>query len=249
MCHVPVVITEIPEPLVVRRLVSFANALFESGCDVEGIPAIRSSLGSVHAFLKESKGVPLVIDETVETVSQLKPDVLVDARMRKCPPEDPVEHVPLRIGLGPGFTAGKDVDVVIETKRGPNLGRIYRSGQALKNTGIPGDIEGYSDQRVIRAPVPGRFASRKEIGSYVECGEDVGRIGSQGVPATISGLLRGLLFDGLQVAEGQKIGDIDPRGAAVDPRVISDKGRTIAGSVLQVVFSRYNETEGNSRGN
>ena len=242
-CRIPVVVTEIPRPLVVRRLVSFASVIYDGEIMVEGVPAFLCSpeeVGKATIGWNEKTGISVVIDPSGDLIRRLKPEVLLDARMLKRPPEPLPADVPLRIGLGPGFTAGGDVDAVIETMRGPDLGRIYHLGKASKNTGVPGVIGGYGGERVIRSPVAGVFMTNRSIGETVQSGETVGHVGSCIVRAGISGLIRGLLAPGLDVPRGRKLGDIDPRGTEVNPRHISDKGRTVAGSVLQVIFSRFN---------
>lgn len=150
------------------------------------------------------------------------------------------DMAPLTIGLGPGFCAGADVDAVIETKRGHNLGRIIRQGSAYPNTGIPGIIGGYGAERVIHAPAAGRMKNRSKIGDIVEAGQVLavieGEDGSTEVSATIDGLLRGLIRDDYPVTKGFKIADIDPRKEELaNCFTISDKARCIAGSVLEVI--------------
>ena len=156
---------------------------------------------------------------------------------------------PLTIALGPGFTAGVDVDVVIETKRGHNLGRVIREGSAYPNTGIPGIIGGYGVERVIHAPADGILKNKSKIGDIVEKGqviavieasdkenESVADIKKTEVTATIDGLLRGLIRDNYPVTKGFKIADIDPRKEELaNCFTISDKARCIAGSVLEVI--------------
>jgi len=126
--------------------------------------------------------------------------------------------------------------MVVETNRGHNLGRILTSGSAEHNTGIPGNIGGYTKERVLRAPTEGRFRSDKEIGDSVETGENVGEVDNIGVPAQINGILRGLIRPNSNVRKGLKIGDIDPRGKEDYCYTISDKARAISGSVLEAIL-------------
>jgi xanthine dehydrogenase accessory factor len=149
---------------------------------------------------------------------------------------------PLTVGLGPGFTAGVDVDIVIETMRGHNLGRIIREGSAIPNTGIPGNIGGYTAERVIHAGAEGILYNVHKIGDIVEQGEEIAYIADEkenrrySVTATIPGIIRGLIRDGYPVTKGFKIADIDPRKSELSNCfTISDKARCIAGSVLEVV--------------
>jgi xanthine dehydrogenase accessory factor len=144
---------------------------------------------------------------------------------------------PLVIGLGPGFRAPEDVHAVIETNRGHNLGRVIYDGGAEPDTGVPAAVEGYAKERVLRAPADGVFRARAAIGQTVSRGEILGLAGGAEVRASIAGLLRGLVADGTEVRRGQKIGDVDPRGAAIDVSTVSDKGRAVAGGVLEATMA------------
>lgn len=231
-----VVMLELPRPLVVRRSVSFASAVFEGTVEVEGVTA---SLVDEKYQIGEcwSRGViPLFVDPEGTLIKEIKPHVLIDAVMAKRNVGTSITDAPIVIGLGPGFTAGKDVMAVVETKRGHNIGRVIYSGTAAANTGIPGEVGGYSSERLIRASAPGRFLPCKEIGEMVQKGEKVAVAGETPVIASVSGLIRGMLYPGLEVEKGMKVGDIDPRGREVDWRTISDKARSVAGGVLEAVL-------------
>ena len=78
--------------------------------------------------------VPLIVDPDGASITALKPEVVVDAILAKKNLGTNRSMAPLTIGLGPGFAAGEDVDIVIETMRGHNLGRIIREGSAIPNT-------------------------------------------------------------------------------------------------------------------
>jgi xanthine dehydrogenase accessory factor len=151
-----------------------------------------------------------------------------------------MKEAPLVIGLGPGFVAGQDVHLVIETNRGHNLGRIITSGNAEPNTGIPGPIEGYTEERVLRAPCDGVFNARLSIGSQVKQGDAIGAVGEEAVLARIDGVIRGLIRSSGSVRRGLKVGDIDPRGLVDHCYTISEKARAIAGAVLEAILRIYN---------
>jgi xanthine dehydrogenase accessory factor len=168
------------------------------------------------------------------------PDVLVDAILAKRNTGTRIEDAPLVIALGPGFNAGVDCHLVIETNRGHDLGRIIAEGSAAPNTGVPGDIAGYAAERVLRAPAAGVFVSSLDIGDTVRKGEVVGRVGEAPVTAAIGGVLRGLIAPRTAVEAGTKIGDVDPRGSIENCDTISDKARAIAGAVLEGILRRYN---------
>jgi len=234
----PVVVLERPEPFAVRRRVSFAAAVWDGDADVEGVRGERvGSADEAESLLGQSERVPLLVDPEARCLERLSPAVLVDARMLKSPPAAARRFDRFSVGLGPGFVAGFDVDAVVETQRGPELGRVIWSGPAQPDSAVPTPVQGVDVDRVIRAPASGAFRSRVAIGDLVGPGDLVGDVGGTPTPARIGGLVRGLLADGVRVERGVKIGDIDPRGAGIDPGRISDKGRAVAAGALEAVLT------------
>ena len=233
-------VLETDHPAAIRRQVALSEAVYSGSACVENVEAVRiENTGQLHQAWDEEK-VPVLVDPEGESIRLLKPKVVVDAILAKKNLGTKKDMAPLTIGLGPGFTAGEDVDVVIETKRGHNLGRIIRQGSAYPNTGIPGIIGGYGAERVMHAPAAGILKNRSKIGDIVEAGQVLavieGEAGTTEVPATINGLLRGLIQDNYPVTKGFKIADIDPRKEELaNCFTISDKARCIAGSVLEVI--------------
>jgi xanthine dehydrogenase accessory factor len=235
-----VVMTEIAHPLCVRRAVSFCEALFEETKEVEGVYArLVASAEEVPAAWKEGV-IPLLIDPAAGCRAIIKPHVVVDAILAKRNLGTHKGDAPLVIGLGPGFSAGEDVDVVIETNRGHDLGRVIYDGRAEPDTGVPGEIAGVGAERVLRAPRAGMFRPIKEIGEMVEAGETVAWVEDQPIRSAISGVVRGLLRNGLAVQKGLKAGDVDPRGKRTNCFTISDKARAIGGGVLEAILARFN---------
>ena len=237
-----VLVLETAHPAAIRRQVSLCEAVYEGETAVEGMRGIRvETLADADAVWAQN-AVPVLIDPTGACLPQARPAVLVDAIIAKKNLGTNRKMAELTVALGPGFTAGEDVDIVIETKRGHNLGRIIRSGQAVPNTGIPGNIGGYAKERVIHADAQGILKNVHKIGDIVTQGEEIAYIqtSSEQVPvyATITGIIRGLIRDGYPVTQGFKIADIDPRQEELcNCFTISDKARCIAGSVLEVVCS------------
>ncbi len=238
-----IVMLELGQPLVVRRTVSFATAVFQKSITVEGIKAELCSTAQEVQNCFSNKTVPVLIDEKGDSLKFLKPKILIDATMSKGNLLTKITDAELVIGLGPGFTAGQDVHAVVETKRGHALGRVIYTGSAASDTGEPGIIGGYGRERLLRAPVDGLFKPALEIGELVEKGELVATVDQTPINAEISGLVRGLLYPGLVVSRGVKVGDIDPRGAKVDYLKVSDKARSIGGGVLEAILNRYNQME------
>ena len=271
-----VIALETDYPAAIRRQVSFCEAVYDGSAAVEGVtarlvPALADAetdtetcsgindtpaahivsekwdSSAIEAVL-EAGEVPLLIDPKGESIVLLKPDVVVDAIIAKKNLGTTINMAPLVIGVGPGFTAGHDVHLVIESMRGHNLARIITDGMAQPNTGVPGNIAGFTSERVIHAPAAGYIHDVRKIGDIVQKGDEIARIYpdkesydnalSEYVPvnATITGIIRGLIREGYYFREGFKIADIDPRESELtNCFTISDKARSIAGSVLEAV--------------
>lgn len=231
-----VLVTELPSPLVIRRRVALAAAVYEGLAQVEDMTGRRVG-GDAEIFAAWQEGqVPVLVDPRAEVVQRLRPTVLVDAIMAKRNTGTRITDAPIVVALGPGFVAGQDVHAVVETQRGHYLGRALYQGQAAPNTGQPGATQGVRNQRVLRAPAQGRFEAQCQIGERVQAGQVVARVGDAPVRAAIDGVLRGLLADGLDVRAGLKAGDIDPRGVVEHCFCISDKALAVGGGALEAVF-------------
>ncbi len=243
-CGMHVVITELDEPRVIRRMVSFAQAVYDGVIEVEGVVSRKAmDLDDVEDILRQ-KEIPVMVDPDAQIAGDLRPDVIVDAKMAKKNLGTKITDAPIVIGLGPGFVAGVDVHAVIETNRGHNLGRVVYEGEAEKDTGIPGPIMGYREERVLKAPEDGTFRSNREIGDLVEEGGVVAWVDGSPIKSQISGVIRGLLQNGLWVRKGLKVGDINPRGVREHCFTISDKARAIGGGVLEAILSLGNKVSG-----
>ena len=227
-------------PLAVRREVSFCEAVHEGEKEVEKVKAVRVWDADGIRTCWETGDIALMVDPHWQILTHIQPEVLVDGVLAKINLGTHINEAPLVVGLGPGFWAGKDVHLVIETNRGHNLGRIVTSGQAERNTGIPGAIGGFAEERVLRAPGDGKFLSHRNIGDMVVKNEVLGSVSGIEVRAGIDGVLRGLIRPSSTVTKGMKIGDIDPRGDVSYCFTISDKARAIGGSVLEAILRRYN---------
>lgn len=232
----PLVITELPAPLMVRRAVCFAEAVYEGETTVEGITARRVN-AVPDALRLAATGVIPVLVAPQAPVAGLKPRVLVDAIMAKKNTGTTLADAPLVIGLGPGFTAGQDCHAVIETNRGHWLGRVIYRGQAQPDTKTPGPVKGYVSDRVLRAPAAGRVTPLAQIGDSIRQGQSVARVAGQDVLAPFDGVLRGLVHPNVQVTPGFKIGDLDPRRNVRHCFTISDKSLAVGGGVLEAVLA------------
>lgn len=271
-----VIALETDYPAAIRRQVSFCEAVYDGSAAVEGVtarlvPALADAESDTETYsgindtpaahivsekwdssaieaVLEAGEVPLLIDQKGESIALLKPDVVVDAIIAKKNLGTTIDMAPLVIGVGPGFTAGQDVHLVIESMRGHNLARIITDGMAQPNTGVPGNIAGFTSERVIHAPAAGYIHDVRKIGDIVQKGDEIARIYpdkesydnalSEYVPvnATITGIIRGLIREGYYFRKGFKIADIDPRESEItNCFTISDKARSIAGSVLEAV--------------
>lgn len=233
-----VAMTEIAHPTAIRRLVAYATAIDEGEIEVEGVRGRRHTLDEIVALEAGAwDHVCVAVDPEARLVRRWRPDVVVDARLLKHSPDNSPADAPLVIGLGPGFVAGRHAHFVVETHRGHDLGRVIAHGASMDDTGEPGAIGGFTHERVLRAPCDGVFESSRTIGETLAAGDEAGTVAGHPVIARIGGALRGLLRPGLAVTAGMKIGDIDPRGDARMCRTISDKARTISGSVLEIVVA------------
>ena len=245
-------VLEAEHPAAIRRQVALSEAVYAGSARVEDVEAVRMDVDLAEKKNRKElleqemeriwkkDGVPVLVDPAGLSIAALRPAVVVDAILAKKNLGTTKEMAPLVIALGPGFTAGEDVDVVIETKRGHNLGRVIRSGSAVPNTGIPGIIGGYGKERVMHAQAEGILRNVASIGDIVEARAVIAEIetenGTVPVEASLSGLLRGLIRDGYPVTKGFKIADIDPRKEELQNCfTISDKARCIAGIVLEVI--------------
>jgi xanthine dehydrogenase accessory factor len=231
-----VVILEIEHPLVIRRTVSFAQAVIDGTATVEGVTAVLAATVEEACRAWDQGQLPIMVDPEMKVSAELKPDVIVDATMAKRDTGLRRDMAPLTIALGPGFTAGVHAHIVIETKRGHDLGRLIFKGTAEANTGTPAMVEGYGAERVLRAPCEGTVRHLVNIGSLVRQGEIICLVGDRPVVAPFEGFVRGLIMEGRSVPEGLKIGDVDPRAVSTYCFTISDKARALGGSVLEAIL-------------
>lgn len=235
-----VLILEINRPLAIRRQVAFSEAIFDGEMCVEGVKCKKvDNLIDINKCW-QSDIIPIMIDDKCKILGEIKVDVLVDAILAKRNINTSMEMASYTIGLGPGFTAGQDVHAVIETQRGHDLGRIIYNGSAEKDTGIPGMIQGYAEERILRATCNGTVKVIKDIGQIVKAGEIILYVEKSPVKSKIEGVVRGCIRSGTIVENGLKIGDVDPRGTLKNCSTISDKARCIAGGVLEAILNFRN---------
>lgn len=238
-----VIITEVDQPLMVRWPVSLGTAVVEETWEVEGMKARRVETAKNFEPLWKKGEIPVLVDPALTYLDQITPEILVDGIMAKRNLGTNRNMASLTLALGPGFAAQEDVDIVVETNRGHNLGRLIYNGTAEPNTGVPGLIAGYSTERVIYSKETGVFHAKRAIGDQVKMGEVVGSINvkdsntSKPVISLIDGVLRGLLREGTFVPKGVKIGDVDPRAEKEYCWTISEKARTIGGAVLLAIMA------------
>ena len=236
-----IIILEIERPTVIRLAVSFARTVYESKAVIEGIEGfLVSSCKEAQNIINQRK-IAVLIDSEGNYIDKLNPTILIDAILAKRNLGTGKEQAPLVIGLGPGFTAGKEVDAVVETKRGHYLGRVIYQGKAESDTGIPGEIKGESIRRLLKSPADGEIMPLHKIGDLVKLDEVVAEVAGVPLKAEISGVLRGLIYTRTQVTRGMKVGDIDPRGIKDHCFTVSDKARSIGGGVLEIICTYLNK--------
>jgi xanthine dehydrogenase accessory factor len=228
--------TDIAQPTAVRRTVALSEAVRLGIAHVEDVTAVLARNADEARRIIASGRIPLFIDPGGVLARELAPDALVDAIVAKRNLGTRISDAPVVIGVGPGFTAGRDCHAVVETKRGHTIGRVITEGSALPNTGAPGDIGGYTVERLLRAPADGVFEGRAAIGDQVARGAVVATVSGAPLYANIDGILRGLLPSGLAVTKGMKAGDIDPRCERAHCFTVSDKALSVAGGVLEAIL-------------
>ena len=238
-----IMMTDIAVPLTVRRLVAFSRAVYEGEAVVEDMTARLAKNQEEAEEIMEQGDIPVIVDPKAECIQWFQPDVIVDAILAKRNLGTKITDAPFVIGVGPGFTAGEDCNCVVETKRGHTLGNVIWDGSAIPNTGVPGNVGGYSIERLIKASADGVIEPKAVIGDLVRKGQIVAITGGEPVYALMDGIVRGMLQPGVQVTKGLKIGDIDARAKQAHCRTISDKARAIGGGVLDAVCS-YEKSRG-----
>jgi len=238
----PLVMTELPTPTMVRRAVSFGQAVYDGETTVEGVTArCAESPNEVLALARQGKVIPVLVDPAARSVAILKPAVLVDGIMAKRNTGTRLDDAPLVIALGPGFTAGVDCHAAIETNRGHWLARILYAGSPQPDTKTPGKVKGYRGGRVIRAPADGYLQPVAQVGGRLRKGDLVGYVNGHEVRAMFDGVLRGLIHPRAPVTKGLKIGDLDPRDVDRHCFTISEKSLAVGGAVLEVILAWMNQ--------
>ena len=230
-----ILMTDIAVPTTVRRTVAFSRAVYEGRAVVEDMEAVLVHGADEVREVLDSDRIAVIVDEAAEIRTEFEPDIVVDAILAKRNLGTAITDAELVIGVGPGFTAGADCHCVVETKRGHYLGRVLYEGSAIPNTGVPGEVGGYSTERIIRAEAEGVFNPLHKIGDCVTEGEPVAESGGVIITARMPGIIRGMLQAGVHVTPGMKCGDIDARCEENHCYTISDKARAIGGGVLEAV--------------
>lgn len=240
-----VAMTELAQPLAIRRSVAFSEAVYTGQATVEDVTARRVAQAAEVEPAWQSNVIPVLVDAPAVSRLVLKPEALVDAILAKRNTGTQLSDAPLVVGLGPGFVAGRDVHAVVETNRGHYLGRVLWSGSAEADTGAPGVVNGVGRERVIYAPAAGVFKPRLAIGAEVKPGDVIGWIDDVPVTAAIGGVLRGLIREGMPLGQGVKMADVDPRGVVDHCWTISDKALSIGGGVLEAILIHLRRKAGN----
>ena len=233
----PVVVLELPEPLAVRRTVSLSTAVADGEVTVQGMRGVRVESPTEALAATEQGDVAVLVAPELAALGPVRPDVVVDARLAKRNIDTSIHDARVVVALGPGFTAGRDCHAVVETMRGPDLGRVKWRSSAQPDTGVPAEIGGQAAHRVLRAPVAGEVSWHVEIGDPVVAGQLLAMVAGETVEASFDGVLRGAIRTGMTVPAGLKIGDLDPRGDPSACYEISDKALAVGAGVLEAVLA------------
>ena len=239
--HIDIVMTDLPNPTSIRRTVCFSEAIRNGSATVEDITSVRADdAGDIDRIIGEGH-IAVIADPECRIRETMSFDVEIDAVLAKRNLGTHISDAPVVIAVGPGFIAGKDCHACVETKRGHYLGSVIYHGSCIPNTGIPGNIGGYTEERVLRAPCDGIMRPVKDIGDHVEAGETVAYVGDEPIKSKITGVLRGLLPADTEVVIGMKSGDVDPRDIKEYCYSISDKASAVGGGVLEALLSLTGE--------
>jgi xanthine dehydrogenase accessory factor len=232
-----VVITELEQPLAVRRMVSFAEAVYSGDIEIEGVRGRFVAKAAEAIDCLKAGIIPVIVDPEAGCIGELQPMAVIDGRMRKITPEPATSAIAFTVGLGPGFTAGVNSEAVVETNRGHHMGRVYWEGAAEENTSVPDTVSGFDVHRILRAPASGVFHTTSKIGAIVQEGEILAEVAGEPIRATFKGALRGLLHNEIEIEQGVKVGDLDPRCEPDYCFEISDKSLAVGGGVLETLLS------------
>lgn len=230
---IKIIMTDLPKPTSIRRTVCFSQAIIDGTAVVEDVKAVFAKNTDEALKIMNDGNIPVLTDEKAECIDILKPDIVIDAILAKHNIGTKITDAPTVIAVGPGFTAGVDCHAVIETQRGHYLGRVLTQGSAAKNTGIPGNIGGYTTERIIRAVKDGVFMQNAKIGDIVEANQTVAFVDGEPVKCSVGGILRGILPSNTVVFKGMKSGDVDPRANVEHCFTVSDKALAVGGGALE----------------
>ncbi len=234
----PIVMLEREKPLAVRRQVAFSEAIYSGNIEVEDVQGHHVSDWKLALLVLDAMHIPILIDEDFSLREQINPMVIIDARMLKKKSGNLINMKSFLIGLGPGFTVGENCEAIIETQRGHHLGRVLWQGSAAKDTGVPGSIASFKQDRVIRSPGHGKLISDAKIGDQLLKGDQIAIVDGQAIVAAFDGVLRGLIHPSVEINPGMKIGDLDPRNDPSYVNQVSDKALAIGGGVMEAILTK-----------
>ena len=237
-----VVLQDHPTPTYPRRGMAFVDAIFEGTAQLAGIIAKRArDEEAVAHMLKCRRAIPIMVGDLTAVLKAIRPDVLVDASMRKRAfPLPQIGFAPLTIGLGPNFTVGKTTDLAVETAWGDDLGRVVTQGSTQRHTGEPRYLGSYGRERFVYAPQAGIFRTNREIGERVSSGERVADVGGLDLHSPLEGCIRGLTHDGVMVEKNTKVFEVDPTGDKSAAFGLGMRPRGIAEGVLRALDATKN---------
>lgn len=222
-------------PTVHRRAMAFVDAVFDGRASLEGVTARRFDDPPDVVRALGGPEIPVHVGPVAPLLAAAPWDVLIDARLRKrASPEDQRGRARQAIGLGPGFIAGVNCDIAVETSW-DNLGAVVFAGATAALGGEPRAILGHGRERVVYAPHAGILEAKCRIGDLVVAGQPLAQIGQTSLVAPLAGAVRGLTRDGVPVAAGTKVAEMDPRGRDGIWSGLGERPRRIAEAVLGVL--------------
>jgi xanthine dehydrogenase accessory factor len=221
-----------------RRGMAFTDALFEGQATLAGVTALlQPDLPAVEACWQRGDAVPMVTLPEAVILSALRFDVAIEATMRRhLVPPDIRALAPLVVGLGPGYTPGRNCHLAVETQWGETMGEVLRNRAPAARAGGPQPLGGVARERFAVSPDAGVWSTRCLLGQPVREGEELGHVGEHVVRAPIAGHLRGLTRDGVEVGKGRRIAEVDPRA---EPHIfgLGERPQAIAHGVVKALGS------------
>lgn len=225
-----VVMAHDPGCPVIRRGMSFADALYEGKATLGGVTALSVDSTLAARFQVRAQAC---ISVTRLDLSELlllgNIQVLIDARLQVAAVTPQLRKLArLTIGVGCGFTPGEDCDATVTVDQ-----ERHSDGSARR-------------MLLVRSPVNGRWHTPLDVGVRIYKGFPLGYLGSSIIKSPVDGVLRGIARDDIDVPAGAELIEIWTGTGARRWWGLDAHGSSIAGRVLRALQSLGAETAASS---